>query len=56
MSCQVTLVYPDYTKPFHIHTDASQFQLGGVISQENKPLAFYSRKLNQAQLNYSTIE
>ena len=56
ISRQVTLVYPDYTKPFHIHTDSSKFQLGGVISQENKPLAFYSRKLNQAQLNYSTIE
>jgi RNase H-like domain found in reverse transcriptase len=56
MSRQVTLVYPDYSKPFHIHTDASKVQLGGVISQENKPLAFYSRKLNQAQLNYTTIE
>jgi RNase H-like domain found in reverse transcriptase len=31
-------------------------QLGGVISQDYKPLAFYSCKLNQAQLNYSTIE
>ena len=56
MSRQVTLSYPDYTKPFHIYTDASKFQLGGVISQDNQPLAFYSRKLNQAQLNYSTIE
>jgi RNase H-like domain found in reverse transcriptase len=27
-----------------------------LISQENQPLAFYSRKLNQAQLNYSTIK
>ena len=51
MSRQVTLVYPDYSKPFHIHTDASKVQLGGVISQENKPLAFYSRKLSQAQFN-----
>jgi RNase H-like domain found in reverse transcriptase/Integrase zinc binding domain len=56
MSRQVTLVYPDYSKPFHIHTDASKVQLGGVISQENKPLAFFSSKLNQAQLNYTTIE
>jgi RNase H-like domain found in reverse transcriptase len=42
MSRQVTLAYPDDTKPFYIHTDASQFQLGGIISQENQPLAFYS--------------
>jgi RNase H-like domain found in reverse transcriptase len=56
MSHHVTLVYPDYTRPFHIHTDASQYQLGGVISHNNKILAFFPRKLYQAQLNYSTIE
>jgi hypothetical protein len=56
ISRQVTLSYPDFSKPFHIHTDASKVQLGGVISQSHKPLAFYSRKLNHAQLNYSTIE
>jgi hypothetical protein len=56
VSLQVTLVYPQYSKPFHIHTGESKFQLGRVISQENKPLAFYSSKLNQAQLNYTTIE
>jgi RNase H-like domain found in reverse transcriptase len=55
-SRRVTLVYPDYSKPFRIHTDASKVQLGGVIFQDNKPLAFYSCKLNHAQLNYTTIE
>jgi RNase H-like domain found in reverse transcriptase len=55
MSHHVTLVYPDYTRPFYIHTDAFQYQLGGVISQNDKPLAFYSCKLNQAQFNYSRI-
>jgi RNase H-like domain found in reverse transcriptase len=56
MSRRVTLMYPDYSKPFHIHTDASKIQLGGVIYQESKPLAFYFCKLNQAQLNYTKIE
>ena len=50
------LVYPDHNKPFHIETDASDFQLGAVIKQNNKPVAFYSRKLNKAQKNYTTIE
>ena len=50
------LTYPDFNKPFDIHTDASDFQLGAVISQEGKPIAFYSRKLNQAQRNYTTTE
>ena len=42
---QALLAYPDFTKEFHIHTDASKVQLGACISQDGKPLAFYSRKL-----------
>ena len=36
--------------------DASGLQLGAVISQNKKPIAFYSRKLNPAQRNYTTTE
>jgi hypothetical protein len=43
---EVLLAYPDFTKPFVIHADASHAQLGAAISQDNKPIAFYSRKLN----------
>jgi RNase H-like domain found in reverse transcriptase len=46
---ETLLAYPDFTKPFIIHTDASHTQLGAVISQDNCPIAFYSRKLNPAQ-------
>jgi hypothetical protein len=35
---------------------ASNKQLGAVIMQEEKPLAFYSRKLNSAQTRYTTGE
>ena len=52
----VLLSYPDFTKEFVIHTDASKAQLGGVISQSGKPIAFYSRKLTPAQINYTTTE
>ena len=54
VSKEVILAYPDWTKPFVIHTDASDFQLGAVISQNDKPIAFFSRKLNSAQRNYTT--
>ena len=56
ISQQTLLNYPDFNKTFHIYTDASDYQLGAVIMQEGKPLAFYSRKLNQAQKNYTTGE
>ena len=32
------------------------YQLGAVISQDGKPIAFYSRKLNDAQTRYTTTE
>ena len=56
MSHETILAYPNFDKPFHIYTDASNLQLGAVIMQEDKPLAFYSRKLNSAQRNYTTGE
>ena len=56
MSKETILAYPDFKKPFHIYTDASNTQLGAVIMQEDKPLAFYSRKMNSAQKNYTTGE
>ena len=51
---EMMLVFPDYSKAFEIHTDASAFALGAVISQDKKPIAFYSRKLNPAQTRYTT--
>jgi hypothetical protein len=56
VSKEVLLAYPDFSKPFTIHTDASHTQLGAVISQDEKPIAFYSRKLNPAQTRYTTTE
>ncbi len=53
---EATLNYPDFNEPFHIFTDASDYQLGAVIMQRNKPLAFYTRKMNKAQSKYTTGE
>ena len=50
------LAYLDHNKPFVIKTDASDFQLGAVIKQNDRPVAYYTRKLNSAQKNYTTIE
>ena len=52
----IVLAYPDFTKKFAIHTDAFKRQLGVVITQDNRPLAFFSRKLNDTQQRYNITE
>ena len=56
MSKQTLLCYPDFNQLFEIHTDASLRQIGAVISQAGKPVAFYLRKLRDGQHNYTTTE
>jgi hypothetical protein len=53
---EVMLTFPDFSKPFHIYTDASDKQLGAAITQEEKHIAFYSRKLKSVQQIYTTGE
>ncbi len=53
---EVVLAYPDYSKVFEIYTDALSKQLGTVITQENRPIAFFSRKLSTTQRKYSVTK
>jgi hypothetical protein len=53
---ETVLAYPDFSKPFEIYTDASSLQLGAVITQDNRPIAFFSRKLSKTQQKYSVTE
>lgn len=51
------LVRPDFQKPFFLESDASDFALGAVLSQQGKderlhPIAFHSRKFTAAEINY----
>lgn len=54
------LQYPDFTKPFILTCDASNFGIGSVLSQlidgKDLPVAYYSRTLNKSEQNYSTTE
>ncbi|CAN6583811.1 unnamed protein product [Malus baccata var. baccata] len=54
------IVPPDWSLPFELMCDASDYALGAVLGQrkEKRPHVIYyaSRTLNDAQLNYSTTE
>ena len=54
------LQYPDFNKPFIVTTDASDYALGAVLSQgeigKDLPVAYASRAMIGAELNYSTTE
>ena len=56
VSREVMLAYPNFNKKFVIYTDASNKQLGAVITQDNRPIAFYSKKLNKHQINYTVTD
>ena len=54
ISRETLLAFLDFAKDFHVYTDSSDYQLGAVIMQDDRPLAFYSRKLTSAQKWYTT--
>src|SRR3954462_8498349 len=56
MSNALILVPADPTKPFEVTTDASDFAVGTVLSQDRKPVAFESRQMSPAEKNYAVQE
>ncbi|KAI5313291.1 hypothetical protein L3X38_042465 [Prunus dulcis] len=54
------IIAPDWSLPFEIMCDASDFAIGAVLGQKKNKLPhvihYASRTLNDAQLNYSTTE
>ena len=46
----VLLYYPNFSKIFIIHTESGKTKLLGVMSQNGKPIAFYSRNVTPEKL------
>ena len=46
----------DENVPFVVETDASDSTLAGTLSQNGRPVAFFSRTLSKCELNHSAVE
>ena len=50
------LKFPKFRKSFELHTNASDFAIGGVLMQEGRPVAFESKKLSDIERRWPTHE
>ena len=54
------LAFPNFKEHFYLETDASNEQIGAVLMQKPegkcRVIGYYSRKLNDAEVNYTTTE
>lgn len=55
------LVFPDWSKEFHVHVDASSIALGALLAEQGEgeidhPITFSSKKLSTMEINYTTTE
>jgi len=56
MTADVMCAYPNHNKPYHIYTDASNYQLGACLMQDKHPVVYYINMLNSAQMKNAMID
>ena len=53
---QPILAIPNFNEVFQVDYDASGTMIGVVVSQEGRPIAYFSEKLNDAKRKYSVYD
>jgi hypothetical protein len=53
---QLVLVLPDFRNTFKVKCDASGFVIGAVLSQKDRLIAYFSEKLHESKVKYSTYD
>ena len=56
LTTPLVLGLPDFTQPFVVECDACGIGLGAILSQNNRPIAYYSEALKGTSLTLSTYE
>jgi hypothetical protein len=56
ISKEVILSHPNFEESFELTTDASDYAIGAVLSQNDRPITFLSRTLNKTEESYATNE
>jgi hypothetical protein len=56
VTTQPILALKDFNKVFQVDCDVSGIEIGAVISQEGRAIAFFSEKLNDSRKKYSIYD
>ncbi|XP_020679468.2 uncharacterized protein LOC110097438 [Dendrobium catenatum] len=56
LSSAPVLALPEFDKPFSVETDASTVGIGAVLTQEGRPIEFFSEKLCPSRQRWSVYE
>jgi hypothetical protein len=56
LCCALVFTLPDLQQPFEIETDASNYAIGEVLTQQSHPVAYHSVKLSETVRKYPTYD